>query len=887
MQLTRLMQLFLGAGLMGVFAIPVQVLAQEGALEEVVVTARKRAEDIQDVPVAMTALTADDIDSVGVSSMRDYAKLVPNLFLVETQASSFTFVNIRGISQMRNTDPSVAITIDGVLASTPVSMSQELFDVEQIEVYKGPQGALYGRNSLGGAINIRTKRPTNEVEGYVRGGFGNGSSYKTQASISGPLIRDKLLGRASFSWYDTDGNRSNIGKPDAHSDETRNFSGRARLIWTPTDNFEADFRFTASDDEGAGLGFTDIAPFSHEVFPGASLNLFGFLSPFGVPAGTPTPAINPVTGAPNPPPLVGAPAPAFFAPGNPNREAVVRGGTQRNGAPLTSATQLAVPGQAFNVGDVNNNSVPVQNNLNGIDKRRIYNASMMLNWDIDGFARLTATTAYDKTVQFAIGEQPLRSVDPVQKNTQWRFSKSYSQELRLTSPSDRRLRWISGIYLVWTDTFLSQMAQRDKLGIDTERDLVKRSPFSAPDGICADTAPGGVPNTIGTPSRLGLPSNNPFPLSGTTDNQGDCIRGWDGDQQNNFAWALFGQINYDWTDTIELSFSGRFDQDEREQTVRTPDIFLDQELITPASGGLRTANINFGDRRREVFRSFQPKLTVRWSPLDNFMAYATYAKGFRSGGFNRPGIGALSDAQRGTPGIPPVPLGIRDVFPKQEDNSVEVGFKYNTPDGRFVVNADGFYTAVNDMQTFTAVTFQTGLSQVIIPVDEVALFGAEFDAAWQVLPDLLQGLTLTAGVGWTHSEVTKDEARGNTGNPATSTLGKKAPQTPTTTTNIGLQYRHPFNFGSGLGGLLAGNFFTRLDYQRIGKTFFLTENFSERNPLQLFNLRVGVEVGDGWRVEGWSKNLTDQNYFAEGFNPAGFFFPGKLRQYGVEVTKRF
>lgn len=891
MHLSKISRFLLGAGVTLVFGFPVYVQAQ--ILEEVVVTARKRGEDMQDVPVAMSAFTSADLEAIGVSSMRDYMSQVPNVFMVETQASSFTFVNIRGISQMRNTDPSVAIVIDGVLATTPVTMSQELFDVEQIEVYKGPQGALYGRNSLGGAINITTKRPTNDFEAMIKAGYGNGDSIKTRASVSGALIRDQLYGRAAIAFSDTDGVRDNIANPK-NQDERESLSGRVRIIWEPTENFELDIRGSYSDDQSAALGFTDIAPFSHEATPGNPLNLFGVLSPFGVLAGAPTPAINPATGAPNPPPAVGNPAPPFFAPSNPNRFAVVRGGTQVDGSPLTSATQLAVPGQAFNVGNINNTSIPVQNNLNGIDDRRIYGASALINWDL-GFATLTSVSAFDQVDQIATGEQPLRSADAVQKNTQARFSEAFSQEIRFTSPSENRLRWIAGAYVVDTETFLGQMAQRDATGLDTRRDQVKRDPSVAPDGICQPVINNGNPglgpvvlNVFPIGRAGGTNATDPTnPIADLGDNQGACIRGYDGDLQNNFAWAVFGQINYDLTDQWELSFSARFDEDEREQTVRTPNIFLDQELTAPpfvfdpVSGeitGTRVSTIAFGDVRKKKWSSFQPKATIRWTPTDEVMTYVSFAKGFRSGGFNRPAIGPLADQQRGTPGIPPVPLGIEDIFPKQETQSFEGGFKYNSPNGGFVLNAAGYFTTIDNLQTFTAVTFQTGLSQVIIPVEEVEVWGFEVDAAAQVTDNLV----INAGLGFTNSEVTKDPVRGNTGNPATSTLGNKAPQTPDSTLNIGATYNTPFNIAG-----MEGNFFLRTDLQHIGGLFFMVENFVKRDPLTLVNLRGGVEFGDGWRVEGWVKNATNQNYFAEGFNPAGFFFYGALRTYGFEVTKRF
>jgi iron complex outermembrane recepter protein len=158
----------------------------------------------------ITAFSEAALESIGVSNMRDYAQLVPNMFMVETQNSSFTFVNIRSISQMRNTDPSVAVVIDGVQQTNAIGMSQELYDIQQIEILKGPQGALYGRNSIGGAISITTKRPGNESEGFVRLGAGNGESYKLQGALVGALIEDKLFGRIAFSYSDSQGVRKNV-----------------------------------------------------------------------------------------------------------------------------------------------------------------------------------------------------------------------------------------------------------------------------------------------------------------------------------------------------------------------------------------------------------------------------------------------------------------------------------------------------------------------------------------------------------------------------------------------------------------------------------------------------------------------------------------------------
>ena len=113
--------------------------------------------------------------------------MVPNMTLVEVQNVGNSFITIRGISQARNSEPSVAVLVDGVLETNPYEFDQELFDIQQIEVLKGPQGALYGRDAIGGAIIIRTADLSDHFEGTGRLGVGNGPSEKAQVAISGPI----------------------------------------------------------------------------------------------------------------------------------------------------------------------------------------------------------------------------------------------------------------------------------------------------------------------------------------------------------------------------------------------------------------------------------------------------------------------------------------------------------------------------------------------------------------------------------------------------------------------------------------------------------------------------------------------------------------------------
>ena len=137
--------------------------AQE-QLEEIVVTARLRAENYAEAPAAIKAFTAAEIDSAGIERPHDYIQLTPNMTIVQTQNPGNSFITIRGVSQARNSDMPVAVVVDGVLMTNPAQFNQELFDIQQIEVLKGPQGALYGRNAIGGAVNIVTKPASDKLK---------------------------------------------------------------------------------------------------------------------------------------------------------------------------------------------------------------------------------------------------------------------------------------------------------------------------------------------------------------------------------------------------------------------------------------------------------------------------------------------------------------------------------------------------------------------------------------------------------------------------------------------------------------------------------------------------------------------------------------------------
>jgi iron complex outermembrane receptor protein len=230
--------------------------AQPGAdTEEIIVTARRRAESFQDVPVTMTAFSEDDIRAAGIERPQDFVSLTPGVTLVETQNQGTSFLTIRGISQARNSEPSAAILVDGVLLTNPAQLTQELFDVQSIEVLKGPQGAIYGRNAIGGAILITTQEPGDETDVRFRLGYDSGPGAKAQIIGSGPLGNsDTLKYHAALSYYDTDGFIDNVYLGD-EADPFKDTSIRLRLMGEPNDRLRWDARVYNSEVETQALYF--------------------------------------------------------------------------------------------------------------------------------------------------------------------------------------------------------------------------------------------------------------------------------------------------------------------------------------------------------------------------------------------------------------------------------------------------------------------------------------------------------------------------------------------------------------------------------------------------------------------------------------------------------
>ncbi len=222
--------------------------------DDIVVTGLKRDEKFINAPVAVQVFSAATIERAGITRPQDFLNLTPNVTIATSGNAGDFFVNIRGQASVRKSESAVAVVIDGVQLATQSEFNGELFDIEQIEVLKGPQGAYYGRNAAAGAIIITTKSPTDDFEGQALASYGNYNSSKANLSIGGPIIPGKLRFRTSVSFSDTDGSYTNIVTGEK-SQRFQEKVGRLRLDWDSGGPLTLDFRLNGSRGNGGGLAY--------------------------------------------------------------------------------------------------------------------------------------------------------------------------------------------------------------------------------------------------------------------------------------------------------------------------------------------------------------------------------------------------------------------------------------------------------------------------------------------------------------------------------------------------------------------------------------------------------------------------------------------------------
>jgi iron complex outermembrane receptor protein len=481
--------------------------ARATALQEVVVTARKREESLQDTPVAVTAFSGESLQEMGVVDLRGIANATPNMeFSYAGNGSgggNFAQIFLRGVGQpdfIITKDPGVGVYIDGVyLARAPGSVL-ELLDVDSIEVLRGPQGTLFGKNTIGGAVQVSTKRPNNDLSGVAQVTTGSYNRMDISGSLNVPLVADTLAVRISAMSRTQDGYYRRLAYSEGPANQfgsdasreagnnTDRQSGRIGVLWTPTDNVDVFFSADVTKERQDAVEYQLIA------VPGTALsaNIRAYNEFYAAPRGLPTYGSQWITTEP-------------------------------------WTTYSTWPG--YNNSDV-------------------WGTSLSIDWRIGG-VELKSITGYRELDVQTKGDADGTPAEIVSSGGIDIVQYQFSQEVQISGKAfDDALSWIGGLWYF------------DESAMDTQRSRQQAGLYEAL--LLAPTnslilSPGPVP--------CPPPNNNPAacPFGGASANNARLDNTRTGSRRMlNSSYAAFAHVSYAFTDQWSMSAGARFSHEEKE-----------------------------------------------------------------------------------------------------------------------------------------------------------------------------------------------------------------------------------------------------------------------------------------------------------------------------------
>ena len=824
------------------------------ALEEIIVTARRRSESLQDVPGTVTVLTSRVIEQAGIRRAEGFIALTPGVTMVNAAEVGDTQVNIRGINGARDAETNFAFLIDGILYTNPAALNREYTNLKQVEIFKGPQGAIYGRSAAAGAIIVTTEKPGNESKVEGRLSFAEDSTYAGFLSYSGPLVEDKTYFSLSADYRNSDGfYRNSFQGGAAIVDAFESYNVNARLVWDVSDALSIDTKLRVGAVDASSITFN--STFNLPVFAAAlsnppanqDVNDFDFLFQANVISDNDQDVVE------------------FSS----KFDYDMSGGSTLTGWMLYSNNEndLMSDGTSAAFGFYNNDLVCQQTVTD-------LNAAGLALLAPQFLGTTPVGVIFDPNGSF-LGAYTPTTCDGIQE--QLRNQEDISLELRFTSDDDQRLRWMGGVYFLDIDREVGVSLNADS-GATPIRGLLQVGGPNSTASLTHDQFDTTVLSVFGS-IDYDMTDNTEISFALRYDNE-------DRDVSSLVPPNIIQGV-------IDLNFNG------------LPDDPLNpglSDLINP-SGVIPDKSASFSE--------VQPKVSLRWDATDNFTLFGSYGVGFKAGGFNNSGSAATVDTYINffiTDGVGtdfaallgvPLPI-IADDYRKETSDAFELGFKSTFMDGRFLLNGAYYNTQVDDMQFFEFFVGPFGLLRVVSNMDEVDISGFELDASWRAT----ENLRLYVGANVIDSEIKANSSRPDT-------VGNEAPYTPEYTVNVGGNINFPLSNGMNMFARVDAQWVgeTWFHTVQVGErpTIFMplfelgfgpgagalgTAEYSNarRDEYATVNLRVGL-AGEKWTLTAFVFNLTDEKYLEEVI-PAPEFggvfnHPGSQRRAGLEVSFRF
>lgn len=858
-------------------ALAQDAAAQDEASEEdsgdIVVVAQGRAQLLADVPVAVSAVSAETLANSGANDIRQLNQVAPSLLVSSTGSEANGSARIRGIGTVGDNpglESSVAVFIDGVYRSRSGIGLNELGEIERVEVLRGPQGTLGGRNASAGMISIISKRPDFDFGANVEATYGNYDFLRLSGSITGPLS-ETLAARLDGVYVRRDGFYTDPQNNTDVNDRNRYFV-RGQLLWEPTDalSFRLIGDYTSRDEKCCGAIYVDntvnefIGNLNNPSTPLAPLqptgnNIINVLRDLGQPL-------------------------AGFSPG-------------------FDRTLYVSPGRSF-AGETED-----------------YGVSLEVNWDM-GWANLTSITGYRDYKSGQGSDTDYGRVDILFRTPSddaFRQFKTFSQELRLQGEAfGGTLDWLVGAYYADED-----LTVQDNLRFGTQYGRFATCRIISGGGLAglySPTSPGCVVPGVGPATIAGASGGGQtgadiaagFALLDTLNNRGSTT---DRYFQNSRNWALFTHNIINITDTLDVTLGLRYTNERKrfnatfgnDNTVCTAlQASLTDDLVSPNATaralagalvglgcqGNSTAELNgvsIRDRRSED--EFTGTAILSWRPTDDLMLYASYSRGYKAGGFNldRSALKGPVTLVGGVPTTSFAALGGAQAlvgnlqFDPELVDAYEIGAKYSTRE--FSLSAAVFRQDFSNFQlnTFNGTVFlvqtvngcsvdngtadqdlspATGACAAGDVTYGVRSEGVELEAS--LVPD--RDLRFAAGLTYTNTRY-QDSLVGNRfGAPLDPALrmlpGDNMSNAPELVTTGSVTWTPPLG-DSGLSGLFYVDARMTSDFN-TGSDLFPQK---EQDGYTIVNARVGIRGPDErWAVELWAQNLFNIDYAQVAFN---------------------
>ncbi|MGA2843214.1 MAG: TonB-dependent receptor [Steroidobacteraceae bacterium] len=684
-------------------------------LEEIVVTAEKRTENIQDVPIAITAFSESMLRDRGITDIHGLSMLVPNVNLDQgspfSGSNSVLSASIRGIGQddfAFNLDPGVGVYVDGVYFARTVGANQNLLDVERVEILKGPQGTLFGRNTIGGAISIVTRDPGDKFA--IQGQATGGSFDRRDASVMADIpIADNLLSTITVSTQFRDGYEKRIPYPSPtpyvsdpvgamRSSGTEAFDSqggqnqqvvRAKLLWKASDSVKATLTADWTHTDQPSTANTVLA--TNISGPTAVFGAFYNLCLEGVPF-VPTAAL--VCGPRN---TVGTPL------------------WQANLNPAT--TRLLYGPQVTNTRNIDTTYATGQN----FDKLDSYGTALTVDWDVNSQLKARSITA-SRRLKWASGLDADGSPIDFFELSFAEGQHQFSEELQLIGDLfDSRLKLVGGLYYFEEGGYINDFVTfgGGLLQVDGPNELDTKSYATY---LHADYK---------VTDKIGLTIGGRFSADRKT---------FTGGQQdlNEFFYKISGCYPYNAPANAHLS-----------PTI--PNGVTCQQALGFPNPDNPYQVYPIGENHQD-FNEFTPTAGFQYHFRDDLMGYLSYARGFKTGGWTTRLTAPLP------PGSP------AQAFAPETDNTYEMGLKSEWFDRQLIVNAAAFFSRYDGIQ----LTYQISTSPVTQNAGNAEIKGLELEMQSR----LGEHFSLNGNVGYMDAKYTEISAG------AASSTGSELPKTP-------------------------------------------------------------------------------------------------------------